>query len=61
MMVTGSIKKLWQAKVIRGLPEEKGDFHDLTYFPTWMGGGGGGGILDHEIISIHEIKTGSYR
>ena len=35
----GLIKKLRQVKVIRGLTEKKGNFHDLTYFPTRMGVG----------------------
>ena len=45
---------------MRGLTE-KGNFQDLTYFPTWMGGIFSGTGCHDKMISIYEIKTGSYQ
>ena len=36
LLLTRLTKELWQVKVIQGLTQRKGNFHDLMYFPTWI-------------------------
>ena len=45
----------------RGVDRKKGNFHDLTYFSTWMDGIFWDTGCYDKIIKIHEIKIGSYR